>query len=103
MPRTAHNPSEELGSATITHPYHPLRGESFPVLKTRRVGGVDTLILRGTSGGTLAVPLAWTDWGELSPWEAIGRDPPLFSAQSLDLLVELLGSLSSRDDGEGQS
>jgi hypothetical protein len=92
-----------LGSATITYPCHPSRGEQFPVLKTRRVGGVDTLILRGTSGGTFGVPLAWTDRAEPSPWEAIGKDPPLFSAQSLSSLVGLLDSLSSQDDTEGQS
>ena len=43
------------------HPYHPLRGQQFPVLKMRRVSGVDTLILRGAGGETFAVPLAWTD------------------------------------------
>jgi hypothetical protein len=103
LPRTAHDSSAELGSAAITHPYHPLRDQQFPVLKMRRVGGVDTLILRGTTGGTLAVPLAWTDRAEPCPWQAIGRNPPLFSAPSLSSLVELLGLLSAQDEKEGKS
>jgi hypothetical protein len=92
----------DLGSAAITHPYHPLRGQQFPLLKIRRIGGVETVILRGTDG-TFAVPLAWTDRAEPNPWQTIGRNPPLFSAQSLASLVELLGLLSARDDNGGKT
>jgi hypothetical protein len=92
-----------LGSAAITHPYHPLRGQQFPLLKIRRIGGVETVILRGTSGGTFAVPLAWTDRAEPNPWQTIGSNPPLFSAQSLASLVELIDLLSARDDNGGKT
>jgi hypothetical protein len=51
-----------LGWATITHPFHPLRQQRFEVLKTRRVGGVDTLILRHPQLGSYAIALEWTDW-----------------------------------------
>src|SRR5579871_584432 len=34
--------SKPLGWAEIRHPFHPLRGQRFPVLKTKRTGGVDT-------------------------------------------------------------
>ncbi|MCP4603864.1 MAG: hypothetical protein GY847_25650 [Proteobacteria bacterium] len=50
-----------MGFAEITHPYHPLRGQSFPILKTRKVSGTETLVLRGSPVGTFAVPLEWTD------------------------------------------
>jgi hypothetical protein len=59
----AHYCSTPLGWAEITHPFHPLRGQRFPILKTRRVSGIDTLVLRGTSMGTFAVPQQWTDQG----------------------------------------
>jgi hypothetical protein len=72
------------------------------MLKIRRIGGVETIIFRGPDG-TFAVPLAWTDRAEPNPWQTIGRNPPLFSAQSLASLVELLGLLSARDDTEGQA
>jgi hypothetical protein len=72
------------------------------VLKTRRVGGVDTLILRSASSGSFAVPRAWTDRGEPSPWQVIGKNPPIFSAPSLCSLVELMNSLSAQDDPEGK-
>jgi hypothetical protein len=82
-----------LGSATITHPYHPLRGQQFPVLKTWRSGGAPTLILQGTAGGSFAVPLAWTDRGEPSPWIDLKKLPPILHVPHLWTLVELLDSL----------
>jgi len=69
----------------------------------RRIGGIETLILGGTSGGTFAVPLAWTDRAEPSPWRTLGIDPPLLSAPSLASLVELMDLLSARDDDGGKS
>jgi hypothetical protein len=52
-----------LGWATITHPFHPLRSRRFEVLKTRRVAGTDTLILRHPDRGSYTVARDWTDWG----------------------------------------
>ena len=92
-----------MGSAIITHPYHPLRTQQFPILKTRRLGGVETLILKGTAGGTFTVPLAWTDRGEPSPWEIIGKNPPRLAVSSLWTLVGLLDSLRRQDEAEGES
>jgi len=80
-----------------------MRGKAFPILKTRRVGGINTLSLRGTAGGTFAVPLAWTDQAEPSPWELLEKDAPIFSAPFLWRLVELVDSLSRQDAKEGES
>src|SRR5436190_17916334 len=44
--RTALLANHPLGSAEITHPFHPRRGQRFVVLKVRRVSGVETLSLR---------------------------------------------------------
>jgi hypothetical protein len=51
-----------LGWATITHPFHPLRTQRFEVLKTRRVAGIDTLILRHPQLGSYTVAQEWTNW-----------------------------------------
>jgi hypothetical protein len=55
-----------LGWVEIRHPFHPLRGQSFPVVKKRRVAGVDTLILRGLEHGTFSIAREWTDWADPS-------------------------------------
>jgi hypothetical protein len=51
-----------LGWAEVRHLFHPLKGQRFPVLKTRRVGGTETLILREPTRGSIAVRREWTDW-----------------------------------------
>jgi hypothetical protein len=58
--KALHN-SEPSGCAEITHPFHPLRGQRFHILKTRIVSGCQTLILQGAATGTFAVPMEWTD------------------------------------------
>src|SRR5438105_2460693 len=60
--RTALRSSRPLGSAEITHPFHPLRGQRFVVLKVRTVSGVETLSLRQAELGSFAVAREWTDW-----------------------------------------
>jgi uncharacterized protein DUF5372 len=45
-----------LGSALITHPFHPLHGQRFSVLKVRRVSGVPVLSKRHADLGSFAVP-----------------------------------------------
>jgi len=45
----------------ITHPFHPLRGRRWELLKTCRVGDRDVFIVRRPTGGTLPLPREWTD------------------------------------------
>jgi hypothetical protein len=94
--RTAQSSSELSGSAEITHPFHPLRGQRFEILKTRRLSGVETLILRGTVGGTFAVARAWTDRAEPTPYASLERAPLLVTVEGLLALRELLESLEHR-------
>jgi len=75
-----------LGWAEIRHPFHPLRGRRFEVLKKRRIAGVDTLILRELERGSFSVAREWTDWADPSLSDSLG-----FPIRRLDapLLVEL--------------
>jgi hypothetical protein len=71
----------------ITHPFHPLRGQRFAVLKTKRHADLQILFLHGTSRGTFGFPLDWTD-----------RAPPLpgtiLEAEALLRLAELVRRLA---------
>ena len=51
----------DLGWAEITHPFHPLRGQRFRILKTRCVGSIETLVLEGSCLGSFSVPKEWTN------------------------------------------
>jgi hypothetical protein len=77
-----------------------LLGKRFPVLKSRRVSGVERLTLRGTSGGTLNVPKDWTDLGAPSASEALGFAGQILDFRSLVALAELVREIE-RSSGEG--
>jgi len=83
-----------LGWAEIRHPFHPLRGQSFPVLKKRRVSGIDTLILQGLEHGTFCVAREWTNWADPSPYASLELATPRLNIGSLLELVELLEHVS---------
>jgi len=93
--RTALEHSEHLGWAEIRHPFHPRRGQRFPVLKKRRIAGKDTLILRGLDCGTFSVALEWTDWADPSSGDSLKLPLRRLDAESLLALVTLLEQLPS--------
>src|SRR5260364_86354 len=85
--RTAHTSNEPLGWVEICHPFHPLKGQRFPVLKTRRVSGIDTLILAHSERGSFSLNREWTDWGALP---AEGNREASACYFDLDMLLELI-------------
>src|SRR6202166_171529 len=87
LPRTAEVLTEHLGWPDIRHPFHPLKGQRFPVLKTRRVGGVDTLLLGHAERGSFSIAREWTDWGTPSVHDGAGVTACRFD---LDMLLELI-------------
>jgi hypothetical protein len=90
--RTAQQSKQPLGSAEITHPFHPLRGCRFVVLKIRRVSGVELLSLRDADLGSFAIAREWTDWAVSEP--AADFLPPLIlNAEGLLALAEQLAAL----------
>lgn len=96
--QTALTVSSHLGWAEICHPFHPLRGQRFEVLKKRRVAGVDTLILREQEHGSFSVAREWTDWADPSVFELFSLPPCRFRAESLFELVTLLEHLTGREE-----
>jgi hypothetical protein len=79
-----------LGWAEIRHPFHPLRGQRFEVLKKRRIDGIDTRILRELKRGSFSVAREWTDWADPSMSDSLGFPSRRLDAQSL---LELAGLL----------
>ena len=93
LEQTALVPHSPLGWAEISHPFHPLRGRQFEVLKKRRVAGVDTLILRELERGTFSVAREWTDWADPSAYDPLTLPPHHLAADCLFELVALLDAL----------
>ena len=51
--------SKDLGTATILHPYHPLFGQTFPILKIRKVDRQRLYSLQ-SEDDIFSVPESWT-------------------------------------------
>ncbi len=96
--RTAQNDNTPLGWAEIVHPFHPLGGQRFEVLKTRRVGGVETLLIRHPEFGSTAVARDWTDWAGPS----LDRpDPEPAAPIGFDALLAVATLLAGLDGSGG--
>ena len=83
-----------MGSAEVVHPFHPLRGQRFVVLKLRTVSGVDTLSLRHAELGSFAMPREWTDWAPPGAQACASSEGLLLDAFGLIALAELIASLA---------
>lgn len=82
----------------ITHPFHPLRGKRFTLLKSRCVRGVECLVLQGSESGTFAVPRDWTDQAHPDSYRDAAVAPRLLKFECLLLVLELIGSLDTRNE-----
>jgi hypothetical protein len=87
-----------LGWATVTHPFHPLLGKRFLVLKVRRVGGREVLSLFEEGRGTLALARDWTDQAPPSAYSGVLDQPPILHAPCLLKLRELVDLIEKRID-----
>jgi Family of unknown function (DUF5372) len=81
----------------ITHPFHPLVGQRFAILKVRKIAGQDVLSLYDQKRGSLAMPRAWTDQAEPSPYEGLPESAPILDVPCLLKLHELLRATSKND------
>jgi hypothetical protein len=87
-----------LGYATVTHPFHPLAGKRFLVLKTKKCASHEILSLFDEQRGVFGLPRDWTD---LAPPSANGSSlgpPPILDARCLLLLSKLVHFLKQGVD-----
>jgi hypothetical protein len=87
-----------LGWATVTHPFHPLSGKQFRVLKLRRIGGREVLSLFDEGRGTVTVPRDWTDQAAPSPYAGGSDSPPILHPVCLVQLLALSQAIQKRVD-----
>jgi hypothetical protein len=85
-----------LGWATITHPFHPLRGQRFEVLKPRQVAGTETLIVRDGERGSFSIARDWTDWGAPEPSAGLTASAGKLAFEPLMELLALIRVLQTR-------
>ena len=81
-----------MGWAKIVHPFHPLTGQKFEILKKKRMAGEDIFSLRGISG-VFSILKSWTDhFNEVpTPFDTI------LSSTCLLKLSELVAAINSEN------
>lgn len=104
-----HNPPPQilsLESVVITHPIHPLVGQSLPVVRHLRALGGSAVIVEFPDGHTATIPVDWTELRPTAPpLQHQGRCPLLhpFALRQLRLHVDELmhkaSSAAKLDDG----
>ncbi|MFD1674832.1 DUF5372 family protein [Alicyclobacillus fodiniaquatilis] len=75
-------------SVTITHPFHPLHGQTFALLKVKHVNGIPLYSLQ-TNSTIICVPESWTDRHRIQD----SRPVTPFNALDLKELAELMRDL----------
>ena len=78
------------------HPFHPLRGKRFAILKSRVVRGVECLVLKGSESGTFAVPRDWTDQARPDPYCDAEVGVRFLKLECLLSILELSNSISKK-------
>lgn len=90
---TALKYSQSSGLATITHPFHPLRGQRFKILSSKTFNNEDILSLQGSHQGTFGIPREWTDQADIDPMQSLSEHPPILFFPHLQQLADLISAL----------
>src|SRR5271165_646201 len=92
--------NHSLGWALITHPFHPLKGQRFAILKIRKVAGREVFSLYDEQRGSLPIPRDWTDQAVLSADAGLIEPAPILDARCLLKLHDLVRVVTKRIDDE---
>jgi hypothetical protein len=98
--QTALLPNPSLGWAIVTHPFHPLKGRRFAILKIRKLGEQEVLSLYDDKRGSLPIPRDWTDQALLWPCAGLIEPAPILDARCLLKLHDLVRGVTKRFDDE---
>jgi hypothetical protein len=98
--QTALASNSSLGWALITHPFHPLKGQRFAILKIRKIAGQEVLSLYDDKRGSLPIPRDWTDQAVLSPDAGLIEPAPILDVRCLLKLHDLVRAVTKRIDDE---
>jgi len=83
---------------TVTHPFHPLRGQSFDLIAVRNNWGGDRVSYLGTEGRLRTLPLEWTDVHKPDLVVTVGAGRAIFRADLLRQLRRLVDEQMARKE-----
>ena len=91
--RNAPGGDDSAQTFRVTHPFHPLHGQRFPLITIRHNWGNDRVCYRDQDGQLASLPAGWTDVVAPDPVVALsaGRSP--FRLADLLELARLVAAL----------
>ena len=76
---------------TITHPFHPLSGHTFPLLAQRFAWGEERVFFADPQTHEVrSLPLAWTSLALPDPFLVVAAEPTVLRLKDLQQLVQFL-------------
>jgi hypothetical protein len=72
----------------VTHPFHPLHGQSFPPLYRGHTGEERWVVLQRPDGSVLRLPTEWTDLRAPDGYRDVARGRSRFRLPDLLRLAE---------------
>ena len=79
----------------ITHPFHPLKGQTFEVISRSRHWGEDRVIYRAADGTLPTIAAAMTDMEQPDAFRRVAAGRAAFRTDDLLDLLALLDRISS--------
>ncbi|MBM3862164.1 MAG: hypothetical protein FJ395_21275 [Verrucomicrobia bacterium] len=88
-------------SVRVTHPFHPLLGQTLDFVERRVNWGDDLLFYRDHRGYVTALPTRWTSLQEEDPFLVVSAGRSHFQVGDLIGLTVLITELKSEKNSKG--
>jgi hypothetical protein len=99
-PSTTPNGTDEAVEFTVTHPFHPLRGQQFGLLAERIAWGEPRVFfLDPTSGRVRSLPRCWTSLAPLDAFLQLSTGRAILRLTDLQALVDLVREMTKTRPG----
>jgi hypothetical protein len=86
---TTHDPLDSQ-QVRIIHPFHPLCGQSFLFVVSKKLWGEDRVTIQMADGSPRSVPVSWTDAIPADAYISVGGGRSRFRVDDLLALAELI-------------
>jgi hypothetical protein len=74
----------------IIHPFHPLCGQSFRFVVSKKLWGEDRVTIQLADGSLFSVPVSWTDVVPADAYVSVGGGRSQFRVEDLMALADLM-------------
>jgi hypothetical protein len=76
---------------TVTHPFHPLSGQQFPLIAQRLAWGEPRVFFHDPTTGRLrSLPTAWTNLAPPDPFVVLAAERAILRFTDVQMLIHLL-------------